>query len=168
MNASTLPRLRSAFAACQRTLETHRALTQNMLTLLARFAIAAVFWKSGQTKVEGFAIDLIAGEFQWGWPHLSDSAISLFQDEYRLPLIAPALAAHAAAFSEHFFPALLLIGLGTRFAALALLGMTLTIQFLVYPGAYPTHATWATVLLLLILQGPGAWSVDHRIARAIA
>ena len=150
----------------QQKLVAHEKLAHNVLTFLARFSIAAVFWKSGQTKIEGFAIDLIAGDFQLGWPHVSDAALFLFKDEYKLPLIAPSIAAHAAAFSEHFFPVLLLLGLGTRFAALALLGMTLTIQMLVYPDAYPTHGTWATALLLLVLQGPGQWSLDNWLFRS--
>jgi putative oxidoreductase len=70
-----------------------------------------------------------------------------------------------AAFAEHVFPILILIGLATRFSALALLGMTLVIQLFVYPGAYPTHGIWATVLLYLIAKGPGALSIDHWIAR---
>jgi len=119
-----------------------------------------VFWKSGQTKVQNFAIDIVSGTFQLGIPQLSDAAVPLFREEYKLPLIDPALAAHIAASAEHLFPLLLLLGLGTRFAALALLGMTLTIEILVYPDAYPTHGTWATILLMLMAQGPGAWSLD--------
>jgi putative oxidoreductase len=60
---------------------------------------------------------------------------------------------------------MLLLGLATRLSALALLGMTLTIQLFVYPDAYPTHGTWAAVLLLLLVQGPGKLSVDHWISR---
>lgn len=135
------------------------------IALLARFSIAAVFWKSGQTKIEGLAIDLIDGQWQLGWPRLSDSAVELFRSEYRLPLLPPELAAYLAAFAEHLFPLLLLIGLATRFSALALLGMTAVIQFLVYPGAYPTHGTWAAVLLYLMVYGPGTVSIDHLIAR---
>ena len=67
----------------------------------------------------------------------------------------------AAAAAEHVFPVLLLLGLGTRFAALALLLMTLTIQVFVYPAAYPTHGVWATVLLYLLARGPGRASLDH-------
>ncbi len=74
---------------------------------------------------------------------LSDSALALFQDEYKLPLVPPELAAPMAAMAEHMFPLLILFGLATRFSALALLGMTLVIQFFVYPGAYATHGTWA-------------------------
>ncbi len=136
----------------------------SLIALLGRFAIAAVFWKSGQTKIEGFALDLVGGEFQLGWPRLAESTIPLFQDEYRLPLLPPEVAAYAAATAEHVFPVLLLVGLGTRFSALALLVMTATIQVFVYPSAYPTHAVWATVLLYLLARGPGKVSVDHWLA----
>jgi putative oxidoreductase len=136
-----------------------------LIAFIARFSIAAVFWKSGQTKVQGFAIDIVNGEFDLGWPRLSDSAVALFADEYKLPLIAPELAAPLAAIAEHVFPFLLLIGLATRFSALALLGMTLVIQLFVYPDAYATHGTWAALLLYLIARGPGALSIDHWLAR---
>ena len=136
----------------------------SFIALLGRFSIAAVFWQSGQTKVEGFAIDLVHWQFQWGWPHLSESALDLFRDEYRLPFLSPALAAPMAATAEHVFPVLILFGLGTRYAALALLGMTLVIEVFVYPDAYPTHGVWATVLLYLIARGAGVFSLDHVIA----
>lgn len=137
---------------------------QSLIAFIARFAIAAVFWKSGQTKVEGLAIDLIDGTFQLGWPRLADSTIPLFTSEYHVPLLSPEIAAHMAAFAEHFFPVLILVGFATRFSAMALLGMTLTIQLFVYPDAYPTHGTWAAVLLYLMATGPGKLSIDHLIA----
>ena len=135
-----------------------------LIAFIARFSIAAVFWNSGQTKVQGFVVNLVSGEFSLGWPRLSDSALALFQDEYKLPFIPPEIAAPMAATAEHVLPVLLLIGLGTRFSALALLGMTLVIQLFVYPGAYATHGTWAAVLLYLIARGPGMLSVDHWLA----
>lgn len=141
------------------------ALPNSLVALLARFSIAAVFWNSGQTKVSGFVLNIVSGEFELGWPRLSDSALALFQDEYKLPFIAPELAAPLAAFAEHLLPLLLLVGLGTRFAALGLLGMTLVIQVFVYPDAYATHGTWAALLLYLMSRGPGAVSLDHWIAR---
>ena len=82
-----------------------------------------------------------------------------------MPLLTPEVAAHLAAFAEHFFPMLILLGLATRFSALALLGMTLTIQLFVYPDAYPTHGTWAAIFLLLMARGPGVLSLDHLLAR---
>lgn len=123
----------------------------SLLALMARIPIAAAFWQSGQTKVNGFG--------------LSDSAVFLFQDEYRLPLIDPTIAAYGAAFAEHFFPVLLALGLGSRFAALALLGMTLVIEVFVYPDAWPTHGTWAACFLLIIARGPGVVALDHLIAK---
>ncbi|ARB26064.1 DoxX family protein [Pseudomonas tolaasii] len=137
----------------------------SLIAFLARFSIAAVFWKSGQTKVENFAIDLVSGTFQLGAPRLAPSTIPLFQSEYHVPLLSPEVAAHLSAFAEHFFPALILIGFATRFSALALIGMTLTIQLFVYPEAYPTHGTWIAILLLLVAKGPGCLSIDHLIAR---
>ncbi|KAF3996726.1 DoxX family protein [Glaciimonas immobilis] len=136
----------------------------SLIAAVGRFSIAAVFWKSGQTKIEGLAIDLINGEFHLGWPHLSASALALFQTEYKLPLIPPEAAAFMAASAEHIFPILLLLGLATRFSALALLGMTMIIEIFVYPDAYPTHGVWATVLLVLIARGPGKLSLDHWLA----
>ncbi len=132
-----------------------------LVAFVARFSIAAVFWKSGQTKIRGFAVDIVNGEFILGWPRLSDSVVELFRDEYRLPLIPPEIAATMAAFAEHIFPIFILLGIATRLSALGLLGMTMTIQLLVYPDAYPTHGTWAAVLLYLMVHGPGKLSVDH-------
>ena len=121
------------------------------IALAARIFPAAVFWQSGQTKVAGW--------------HLKSSAIALFENEYQLPLIDPTIAAYVSAFSEHFFPILLVIGLATRFSALALLFMTAVIEIFVYPGAWPTHGVWATCFLVVIARGPGWLSLDHLIAR---
>jgi putative oxidoreductase len=123
----------------------------SIIALAARVFPAAVFWYSGQTKVDGW--------------HLKESAIALFQDEYQLPFIDPVIAAHLAAFAEHFFPILLVFGLATRYAALALLAMTAVIQIFVYPDAWPTHGVWAACFLILIARGPGVVSLDHLIAR---
>jgi putative oxidoreductase len=150
IGTTTLTGLTQTFIdLCQR-------IPDSLIAFLARFSIAAVFWKSGQTKVEGFSL---------GWPRLADGTVALFKDEYHLPLIAPAIAAPMAAFAEHFFPVLILLGLATRLSALALLGMTAVIQVLVYPGAYPTHGVWAAVLLYLVAHGPGKVSIDHWIAQ---
>lgn len=140
-------------------------LPQSLVALVGRFSIAAVFWKSGQTKVQGLEIDLVEGVFKLGWPRLSDSVVDLFRDEYRVPLIPPELAAPMAALAEHLFPILLLFGLATRLSAAALLGMTLVIQIFVYPGAYPTHGVWMAVLLMLMVHGGGALSLDALLAR---
>jgi putative oxidoreductase len=137
----------------------------SLIAFIARFSIAAVFWNSGQTKIEGLAINFVGGEFTLGWPRLADSALALFTDEYKLPFIAPAIAAPMAALAERLLPIVLLAGLATRLSALGLLMMTLVIQIFVYPGAYATHGTWAALLLYLMARGPGVLSVDHWLAR---
>ena len=134
---------------------------ESAIALIGRFSVAAVFWKSGQTKIEGLALDLVSGTFELGVPRLSPSAVDLFRDEYRLPLLSPELGATLAALGEHVLPLMLLLGLGTRFAALGLLLMTAVIQVLVYPAAYPTHGVWAAVLLWLMVRGPGVVSIEH-------
>ena len=150
--------IQAANALCAR-------IPHSLIALVARFSIAAVFWKSGQTKIEGLAIDIVDGRFSLGWPRLADSAVALFRDEYKVPLIPPELAASLAATAEHLLPLLLLVGLATRLSALGLLVMTAVIQIFVYPDAYPTHGVWAAVLLYLVAMGPGAVSIDRWLAR---
>ncbi|MHA4978181.1 MULTISPECIES: DoxX family protein [Pseudomonas] len=125
-----------------------RLLPEALLLLVARVAIAAVFFLSGRTKVTG-------------WIELKPSTYTLFRSEYALPLIPPEWAAHLATYAEHLFPLLLVLGLLTRPAAAALLGMTLVIEVFVYPDAWPVHLTWAGLLLPLLAYGGGAWSLDR-------
>jgi putative oxidoreductase len=122
-----------------------------MLLLVARLGIASTFFLSGRTKVDGVL-------------HITDSTYELFRTEYALPLVPPEIAAIAATGSEHIFSILLVLGLATRFSALALFLMTLTIQIFVYPDAWPTHLSWAAILLPLMFRGGGAWSLDHLVA----
>ena len=166
MNSS--PICRPLVQCVQTVIRMMSSFPDTLLALVARFSIAAVFWLSGQTKVEGFKLNFVSGEFSFGLPRLSDSAVALFRDEYRLPLVSPELAAPMAAFAEHFFPVLLLMGLATRFSAFGLLVMTLVIEIFVYPDAYPTHGTWAAVLLYLIVHGPGRLSVDNWLEKRFA
>ncbi|PMV24906.1 MULTISPECIES: DoxX family protein [unclassified Pseudomonas] len=125
-----------------------RLLPEALLLLVARVAIAAVFFLSGRTKVTGLI-------------ELKPSTYTLFRSEYALPLIPPEWAAHLATYAEHLFPLLLVLGLLTRPAAAALLGMTLVIEVFVYPDAWPVHLTWAGLLLPLLAYGGGAWSLDR-------
>jgi putative oxidoreductase len=125
-----------------------------LVALMARVPVAAVFWRSGRTKVDG-----------WNIFQVNDSAIHLFENEFRVPLLSPLLAAHMSAIAEHVFPVLLVVGLATRYSALALLGMTAVIEIFVFPDAWPTHGTWAACFLILIVRGPGLVSLDHLIAR---
>jgi putative oxidoreductase len=157
---------------------------QSFVSLAARIFPAAVFWLSGETKAQilpdacgaplfqgfdkfGAQFGDCANAFVKGIPdwHLAPAAVELFKEEYKLPVIDPSVAAHLAAFAEHFFPVLLVLGFASRFAALALLGMTAVIEIFVYPDAWPTHGVWATCFLVVIARGPGVFSLDYLIAR---
>ena len=120
----------------------------SLLVLVARLSIAAIFLMSGRTKVSEFLT-------------ITPSTYELFRTEYSLPFITPELAAHLATYSEHLFPLLLVLGLSSRLSALALLGMTFVIQVFVYPDAWPTHLSWAGLLLLIVARGGGAISLDR-------
>lgn len=149
-------------------LEAHfRRIPHTVIAFIARFSLAAVFWQSGQSKIEGLAINIVNGEWLLGWPRLGENTIPLFAEEYRLPLLSPELAAYLATMGEHVLPILLLLGLFTRWAALGLLGMTLVIQLLVYPNAWMVHGLWATGLLYLMVHGPGCASVDAWLRRGL-
>lgn len=125
-----------------------RAAMPSFLLLVARLGIASVFFLSGRTKVTGLLT-------------LKPSTFQLFQYEYALPVLPTELAAYLATYAEHLFPVLLVLGLVTRPAAAALLGMTAVIEIFVYPDAWPTHLTWAALLLPLVVYGAGRWSLDE-------
>ena len=127
-----------------------RALPLDLLLLVQRLGIAAVFFQSGRTKVEGLFT-------------IPQTTIDLFELEYALPLLPPKLAAYLAAGAEHLFPVLLVLGLFSRLSAAALLGMTLVIQIFVYPDAWPTHLSWAGLMLPLIAMGGGRFALDRPI-----
>ena len=119
-----------------------------LLALPIRAAVATVFWNSGTTKLASW-----------------DTTLSLFTDEYKVPLIPPEIAAYMSASIELTTPVLLILGLLTRGAALVLIGMTTVIEVFVYPQAWPTHIQWAALLLVLLCRGPGAISLDNFMAR---
>ena len=123
-------------------------LPSSLLLLVQRLGIAAVFFMSGRTKVDG-------------WLTINDSAFELFRSDYALPFVKPEVAAYAATYSEHLFPILLVLGLFTRISACALLLMTSVIEIFVYPDAWPTHLSWAGLMLPLIALGGGKLSLDR-------
>ena len=132
-------------------LETGRSLAErvpySLVALVARFGVASVFWRSGQTKVGGF--------------HIREATFFLFRDEYKVPLLPPDLAAYISTIAEHVFPVLLVIGFASRLSALALFGMTMVIQLFVFPDGWPEHVLWIGLMLIIIARGPGAVSLDH-------
>ena len=125
-------------------------ISYSWLALPLRFAVATIFWNSAMAKLANW-----------------ETTISLFSDEYQLPLIPPEIAAYLATSIEISTPVLLVLGLLTRPAALVLLGMTAVIEIFVYPLAWPTHIQWAAMLLILLCRGPGKFSLDHLIWRRL-
>jgi putative oxidoreductase len=114
--------------------------------LLFRLAVAGVFLRAGQTK--------------WAsW----ESTVALFTEEYKVPVLSPAVAATLATTFELGCSTLLILGLATRLATLPLLGMLAVIQLFVYPQAWGEHLTWGSILFLLLTHGPGALSLDRAI-----
>ena len=120
------------------------------LAIPLRLAVATVFWNSAMTKLASW-----------------DTAVALFTDEYRVPVLSPELAAYMAVSIELTAPVLLVLGLATRPAAAVLLGMTTIIEVFVYPQAWPTHLQWAAMLLVLLARGPGKISLDEVIRRRV-
>lgn len=116
--------------------------------LASRVAVAAIFFLSARTKVEG-------------WLDIKASTFFLFEHEYALPVLNPEWATYLGTYGEHVLSVLLALGLLSRFGALGLLGMTAVIQVFVYPDAWPTHLTWACLLLPVIGLGGGRWSLDQ-------
>jgi putative oxidoreductase len=115
-----------------------------LVQLAARVAIAHVFWNSAQSKLAS-------------WP----VTLQLFAFEYRIPLLPPDLAAVMATATELAGAVLILFGLFTRIAALALIGVIAVIQIFVYPGHWGDHLLWTSLLLLLLGRGAGVMSLDH-------
>ena len=130
--------------AIERAIGALERVPYSVLALPLRLAVATVFWNSGTTKLANW-----------------DATLQLFEDEYRLPLLPPDIAAHLGAAIELTSPVLLVLGFLTRPAALVLLGMTTVIEVLVYPQAWPTHIQWAAMLLVLLCRGAGRFSIDH-------
>ncbi|VIO65352.1 hypothetical protein CI1B_04510 [Bradyrhizobium ivorense] len=128
----------------------------SLVQLVMRLALAVPFWKSGILKWTGFG-------------KLSDTAVTLFTDEFMLHLPGgpyhypvPAVMAFLSGTGEILFPVLLVLGLGTRFAALGLLVMTVIVELTV-PDGWPIHMTWAAMALGIMAWGPGRLSLDHLV-----
>lgn len=126
----------------------------SLVQLIMRFALAVPFWRSGILKWDGFL-------------QLSDTAVTLFTDEFMLhlpggpyPFPAPTLMAFLSGSGEIVLPVLLVLGLATRFAALGLLCMTVIVE-LTLPDGWPVHITWAAMALGIMAWGPGRFSIDY-------
>jgi putative oxidoreductase len=132
----------------------------SFVQLVLRVALAVPFWRSGILKWDGFL-------------RLSDTAVTLFTDEFMLhlpggpyPFPAPTVMAFLSGCAEIIFPTLLILGFATRFAALGLLFMTVIVELTV-PDGWPIHITWAAMALGIMAWGPGSISIDCAIRRVL-
>ena len=120
----------------------------SVLAIPLRLGVAWIFWNAGQVKL-----------INW------QRTIELFRDEYRVPLLSPAVAASMALSIEIAGPLLLVAGLFTRLAVAIMMAMTAVIQIFVYPDAWPTHLQWTAMMLVLLCRGAGVISLDHLLWR---
>jgi len=129
---------------------------QSLFALGARLYVGWQFMKAGYLKVTSW-----------------DSTIYLFENEYHTPLLSPHAAAVAGSFGELFFPALLVLGLVGRLSAIGLFAVNAMAvisysQVLLAEGseaALGQHILWGTLLVFLIIYGPGKFSLDYLLDR---
>ena len=140
-----------------------------LLALGLRLVMARVFFLSGQAKIEGPGVPI-------RWPAggvdlsvtlpaaIKETTFQLFETQYAELPIAPATAAYVVSYAEFVLPICLLLGFATRFAAAGLLALTMLLQIYVAPAMWwPLHVYWVSILLVLLLLGPGAISIDALI-----
>jgi putative oxidoreductase len=141
LTATTMPSFHTRIAE---TLTWLGRFPRSLQQLLFRLAVGSVFLKAGLTKIASW-----------------ESTVALFRDEYQVPVLPPEIAATLASTFELGCSTLLILGLGTRLAALPLIGMIAVIQLFVYPNAWAEHLTWGSILVAVLTRGAGAASLDR-------
>ena len=122
----------------------------SIIQLTMRIGVGSVFLKAGILKYNSW-----------------DLTVKLFQDEYKVPVLDPAVTARIAMFNELTCSVLLMVGLATRVATLPFLGMLFVIQTFVYPDSWTDTLVWGSILVMLLTRGAGAISLDHVIDRYV-
>ena len=124
---------------------------QPLALLAARLYVAKVFFLSGLTKLR-----------DW------DTTLALFENEYQVPVLSPALAAALGTAGEVALPMLLVLGLATRFGAFGLFFVN-AVAVIALPevtdAALQQHVFWGSLLVGIVLWGPGRWSLDRWLVR---
>ena len=143
------------------------AILYALIALFLRFVMARVFFLSGQAKIDGPSIPVRTDFFEFSVTlpaAIKDSTFQMFDTQYADLPIPPTVAAIVFTYAEFILPICLLLGFGVRLAALGLLAMTVLLQIYVVPGMWwPAHVYWISILLVLIVLGPGAISIDALI-----
>jgi putative oxidoreductase len=142
-----------------------------LVALALRLVMARLFFLDGQTRVAGprFPLSVYDFDFSVVLPlQVKVETFGAFLTQYAALPVPPVLGAYLVSYAEFILPIMLVLGLGTRFAALGLLIMTALIQIYVMPQAlWSVHVYWAAILMVLLSLGAGQISVDH-IIRFIA
>lgn len=125
-------------------------LPYSVIALVARIATFVVFWRSGAVKLD-----------DW------EATLTLFREEYKVPVLPPEWAAYLATAMELGGAVLVLVGLCTRPVVIALLGLVAVIQLFVYPTSWPTHIQWLAFMLILVARGPGHIALDHWLTHSV-
>jgi putative oxidoreductase len=120
---------------------------QPLFALAMRLYVAKVFIVSGWLKFS-----------RW------DSTLALFENEYHVPVLSPHVAAVLGTMAELGLPVLLILGIGTRAAALALFVFNI-IAVISYPdlsdAGLKDHYLWGALMLVIAVYGPGKISIDR-------
>jgi putative oxidoreductase len=135
-------------ALAQRAVALLNSVPYDVLVLVPRIATFSVFFRSGLVKLA-----------DW------NSTLLLFQNEYKVPVLPPEIAAYMAASMELGLSSLVLVGLFSRLGVLGLIGMIAVIQTFVYPMAWPDHIQWLGFMVIILFRGPGKFSLDYLLAR---
>ena len=125
-----------------------------ILLLGFRLYIARVFLMSGLTKIHDWSI-----------------TVALFTDEYHVPLLPPGVAALMGTATELSMPVLLALGLATRFGAFVLFFFNIiaVVSYAALPDiAVKDHILWGTMILVILLCGPGKISLDYWLEQRLA
>lgn len=130
---------------------------QPLLLLAARLYVGLIFFRAGWLKIADWS-----------------STLALFRDTYKVPLLPPELAAYAGTFGELFFPVLLVLGLAGRLGAAGLFAVNvmavasyLELFGFECPAGINAHYYWGSILLLLMVFGPGKISIDELMRRRL-
>jgi putative oxidoreductase len=136
-----------------------------LVALVLRLVIARVFFLSGQTMITGPRVPVNVQDFfsfSVVLPfEVKASTFDMFLTHYSAVPMPPVIAAYLASYASFVLPLMLVLGLGTRIAALGLLIMTAMIIIVMPEALWATHVYWGALLLVLLSQGPGVISVDH-------
>ena len=148
MNGTPTPSLVGRLAAFYCFVARLLATLEPLLLLGFRFYLARVFFLSGLTKIRDWS-----------------STVALFTDEYHVPLVSPSVAAALGAATELSMPVLLVLGLGSRFAAgvLFVFNIVAVVSYyetLTQTGGINDHILWGTMLAVVAIFGPGKIAVD--------